>query len=144
VGQLQLAIDRYETPWFPERGPLPGHGHSFDDSVRRTMPTYGHGQFSIISVKGKMSACVSRKKGNPTISKTFRVNIGLLFFTSCLTIYTCLECIMQQPAAAMLCMLASEVLFRAKRAWVTFVNKFFYSRVTAAPVTNALSWWNNS
>src|SRR5258705_3337328 len=97
-------------------GPLPGHGQSFDDSVRRTMPAYGHGQFSIISLKGKMSACVSRQKGNPTISQTFSVNISILFFTSYLTIYTCLECIMQQPAAAMLCILTNKVLFRAKRA----------------------------
>ena len=51
------------------------------------MPTYRHGQFSIISLKGKMSACVSRQKGNPTISQTFSVNISLLFFTSYLTIY---------------------------------------------------------
>src|SRR5258705_10922111 len=58
--------------------PLPGHGQSFDDSVRRTIPAYGHGQFSIISLKGKMSACVSRQKVNPTISQTFKARITVV------------------------------------------------------------------
>src|SRR5258705_8729688 len=92
-------------------------------SEEQCQPT-GHGQFSIISFKGKMSACVSRQKGNPTISQTFSVNISLLFFNSYLSIYTCLECIIQQAAAEMLCIQANEVLFRAKRAYVTFINNF--------------------